>query len=151
MEREKLGIGDVILALLQTGPEVALTWTLQIQEPVTVPFFLLDPFWMSFLFLVNGKNLNEYCVINCLSYYMAGSSKQGPRLIMFVFSVEGTLPGTWDFSKPYLFNGEPNGLDLTLQRCYSKWGPQISSISAPLSCQIGICILAGSPGDLYAR
>ena len=52
MEREKLGIGDVILALLQTGPEVTLTWTLQIQEPVTVPFFLLDPFWMSFLFLV---------------------------------------------------------------------------------------------------
>ena len=73
-------------------------------------------------------------------------SRAGP----LVFSLrlqpkEGTVPGTWDTSKLCLINCEWNDLELTLQCCCSKWGPQTSSVGLSQSCQVGTCMLIRIP------
>lgn len=57
VEKEKLGIRDIILALNQTGPG-HLPWALQLQEPVAFPFHLNCFGWV--FFFCNAKNSNEF-------------------------------------------------------------------------------------------
>ena len=81
VEKEKLGICDIILALNQTGPG-HLPWALQLQEPVLFPLHFNCFGWVFFFVMQRIQTNAEFSqsVVSSLSYDTRVSKSVRPVL-----------------------------------------------------------------------
>lgn len=81
-----------------------LPWALKLQEPVAFPLYLNCFGWV--FFFCSAKNPNECWIFpECCKQSLLWYKRLWGRApcLIFVFPVDGTMPGTWDASKPCLF------------------------------------------------